>query len=142
VKLNQYRYPIPILYLSLLPQAILSQFSHAKKLSDNAKENDEDNTALEELEYKDGKEYTEAELDDDDNIDPSVQSSDAAMVDEVAADADADESLPQLTQQQINLGQFSLSKVWIVVQPLTCLLIRLLDTQPRQTHLQQPGYSH
>jgi hypothetical protein len=63
----------------------------------------------------------EPEPDDDDIIDPSIQSSDSAMIDEAAAEVDADNSLPQLTQEQINLGQFYLSKVRIVVQPVSTI---------------------
>jgi len=78
-------------------------------------ENGEDDTALEELKHEDGEEYTEPEVDDSDNIDPAVQASNSAIIDKVAAETDADNSLPQLTQEKINLGQFSLFKVWIYV---------------------------
>jgi len=105
----------------MLLQAILSQFSHSKKTSDTTSENDEDDTALHALEHEDGEEYAEPEPDDGDDIDPAVQSSDSAMVDEAAAEADADDSLPQLTQEQINLGRFSLSKVRIVVEPVAVI---------------------
>jgi hypothetical protein len=53
-------------------------------------------------------------MEDGDEIDPAVQLSDSAMVDEAAAETDADSSLPQLTREQINLGRFSVSKVCIV----------------------------
>jgi hypothetical protein len=87
-----------------------------KKASDSTSQNGEDDTALEELDHENGEEYAEPEADDGDDIDPAVQSSDSAIIDEVAAEAVADDSLPQLTREQINLGQFSLSKVWINVR--------------------------
>ena len=104
-----------------------------KKTFDSTSENGED-TALEELEREDGEEYMEPEVDDGDDIDPAVESSDSAIVDEVAAEADSDASLPQLTQEQINLGRFSLSKVQTIVQPVLSFTDQLLDTQPRKTH--------
>jgi hypothetical protein len=67
------------------------------------------------LEDAEGEEYEEApELDEDDDgdeIDPSVDESDAAAVDVVAAEVEADATLPLLTRADINLGRFSLSKV-------------------------------
>ena len=105
-----------------------------KKASDSTSENGED-TALEELEHKDGKEYIEPEVDDSDNIDPAVKSSDSAIVNEVAAEADSDACLPQLTREQINLSWFSLSKVQTIVQPVLSFTDQLLDTQPRKMHL-------
>ena len=67
------------------------------------------------MEDAEGKEYEEApELDEDrdgDEIDPSVEESDAAAVDVVAAEVEADTTLPLLTRADINLGRFSLSKV-------------------------------
>ena len=81
----------------MLPQAILSQFSHSKKASDGTSANSKDDTTLQELEHKDGEEYTVPEADDGDDIDPAIQSSDSAIIDEVATEADADDSLLQLT---------------------------------------------
>ena len=67
------------------------------------------------MEDAEGEEYEEApELDEDrdgDEIDPSVEESDAAAVDVVAAEVEADTTLPLLTRADINLGRFSLSKV-------------------------------
>jgi hypothetical protein len=67
------------------------------------------------LEDAEGEEYEEApELDEDgdgDEIDPSVEESDAAAVGAVAAEVEADSTLPSLTRADINLGRFSLSKV-------------------------------
>ena len=91
----------------------MSQFSQTKKSSFK------DDAALRELENEDGEEPEEPEMEDGDEVDPAVQSSDSAMVDEAAAETDTDESHPQLTQEQINLGQFSLSKVWIVVNTIS-----------------------
>jgi hypothetical protein len=91
----------------------MSQFSQTKKSSFK------DDAALRELEDEDGKEPEEPEMEDGDKVDPTVQSSDSSMVDDVAAETDADDSLPQLTQEQINLSRFSLSKVWIVVNTIS-----------------------
>ena len=69
---------------------------------------------LQGLEDAEGEKYEEApELDEDgdgDEIDPSVEGSDAAAVDVVAAEVEADTTLPLLTRADINLGRFSLSK--------------------------------
>jgi hypothetical protein len=79
----------------------MSQFSQTKKSSF------EDDAALRELENEDGEEPDEPEMEDGDEVDPAVQSSDSATVDEAAAETDTDDSLPQLTQEQILLGRFS-----------------------------------
>jgi hypothetical protein len=92
----------------------MSQFSQTRKASSSSDDNGEDDAALWELEDEDGKEPEEPEVEDGDKLDPAVQLSDSAIVDEVAAETDADSSLPQLTREQINLGRFSLSKVCIV----------------------------
>jgi hypothetical protein len=76
----------------------MSQFSQTKKSSF------EDDAALRELEDEDGEEPKEPEMEEGDKVDPAVQLSDSAMVDDVAAETDADDSLPQLTQEQINLS--------------------------------------
>jgi hypothetical protein len=78
---------------------------------DGSSEEVEDDIALKELEDEDDEEHEDEEIEDDDEIDPAVEMSDSAMVDEVAAEADADGSLPPLTRAQTNLGRFSLSKV-------------------------------
>jgi hypothetical protein len=92
----------------------MSQFSQTRKASSSSSADAEDDAALEEFEDEDGEEPEELEMEDSDKIDPAVQLSDSAMVDEVAAETDADGSLPQLTPEQITLGRFSLSKVCIV----------------------------
>jgi len=92
----------------------MSQFSQTRKASSSSSDDAEDDAALQEFEDEDGEEPEELEMEDSDKIDPAVQLSDSAMVDEVAAETDADGSLPQLTPEQINLGRFSLSKVCIV----------------------------
>lgn len=57
-------------------------------------------------------------MNDDDEIDPAVEASDSAMVEQVAVDAMADDSVPPLTKAQINLGRFSLAKVRIIIMPV------------------------
>jgi hypothetical protein len=89
------------------------QFSQTIKTSSSSSDDAEDDAALQELEDEDSKEPEEPEMEDGDEIDPAVQLSDSAMVDEATAETDANSSLPQLTREQTNLGQFSLSKVYI-----------------------------
>jgi len=72
--------------------------------------NADDDEILQGLEDAAG-EDEEPEEEDADEIDASVEASDAAIVDEVAAEVNADDSLPTLTRAEINLGRFSLSKV-------------------------------
>ena len=59
--------------------------------------------ALRELD-EDGEEPEGLEMEDGNEVDPAVQLSDSAMVDDVAAETDMDDSLPQLTQEQNNIG--------------------------------------
>ncbi|KIM91753.1 hypothetical protein PILCRDRAFT_83832 [Piloderma croceum F 1598] len=92
--------------LNLVVKAIMSQFSQTRKASSSSSDDAKDDAALEEFEDEDGKEPEELEMEDSDEIDPAVQLSDSAMVDEVAAETDADGSLPQLTPEQITLANF------------------------------------
>ena len=80
------------------------QFSQTRKASSSSSDDAEDDAALQEFEGEDGEEPEELVMEDSDKIDPAVQLSDSTMVDEVAAETDADGSLPQLTPEQINLG--------------------------------------
>jgi hypothetical protein len=62
-------------------------------------------------ELEDGQAEDDEEPDEDtDTIDPAVEASDNAMVNEATAELDT-ETLPSLTCEEINLGCFSLSKV-------------------------------
>ena len=56
-------------------------------------------------------ESTEDNIEDQDEIDPSVEASDAAIVDEVAAEVENDLSLPKLSHAKVNLGHFAVTKV-------------------------------
>lgn len=71
---------------------------------DGSSEEVEDDIALKELEDEDGEEHEDDEMEDDDEIDPAVEMSDSAMVNEAAAEADADGSLPPLTQALSKVG--------------------------------------
>lgn len=113
-------YNLILILCSFLLQAILSQFSHSRKTVDGSSEEVEDDIALKELEDEDGEEHEDDEMEDDDEIDPAVEMSDSVMVDQVAAEADADGSLPPLTRAQITLGRFSLSKVGYCCRYLGC----------------------
>ena len=46
-----------------------------------------------------------------DEIDPSVEASDAAIVEEVALEANEQEDMPALTRAEVNLGCFTMIKV-------------------------------
>jgi len=82
---------IELLIIKII-QAIMSQFSQTKKASSSSLDDSEDDTALKELEDEDGEEPEEPVMEDGDEIDPAVESSDSAMVDEAAAETDADDS--------------------------------------------------
>ena len=64
---------------------------------------DEDNEDVEDQEAE------SSEKDDEDEVDPAVEASDNAAIDEVAAEADAE--LPALTRAEVNLGRFAITKV-------------------------------
>jgi len=51
--------------------------------------------------------------DDNDELEPSVEASDNAMVDAVAAEVDEDDlgDVPPLTRAEVNLGRFAITKV-------------------------------
>jgi hypothetical protein len=50
--------------------------------------------------------------DDNDELEPSVEASDNAMVDVVAAEVGEDSGdVPPLTQAEVNLGHFAITKV-------------------------------
>jgi hypothetical protein len=66
---------------------------------------DEDN---EDVEDQDA-ESSEKDDEDEDEVDPAVEASDNAAIDEVAAEADAE--LPPLTRAEVNLGRFAITKV-------------------------------
>lgn len=80
-------------------------------------ENSSDKAAFADLEDTTGEDDEEPELklDDDDKLDPSVEASDNAMVDEVIAEiSEGDEvsiGLLPLTPAQVNLGRFAITKV-------------------------------
>jgi hypothetical protein len=96
-------------------KAILSQFSHTNKASSTTDENADDDEILHGLDDTEGEEGGEPAVDeeDGDEVDPLVEASDAAMIEEVAAKVNADSPLPPLTRAEINLGHFSLSKVGV-----------------------------
>ena len=73
-----------------------------------------DNAAFNALEDNDDEDVDNGDVesnekDDEDEVDPSVEASDNAMIDEVAAEADAE--LPALTRAEVNLGCFAITKV-------------------------------
>lgn len=64
--------------------------------------------ALEELNENDDEEDIEAAQD----VDADREISDAAMIDEVGDELDDDVDIPELSQAEINLGRFSIHKVF------------------------------
>jgi hypothetical protein len=94
-------------------QAILSQFSQNTKASDD--EEDEEHNAdlfknLSDEEEEDDDADAEPQLDDDE-VDPIVDASDAAMIQEVIAGVGYGDRIPMLSHTEINVGCFSVFKV-------------------------------
>jgi hypothetical protein len=56
-------------------------------------------------------ESAEDNIDDQDEIDPSVEESDAAIIDEIAVEVENDPGLPKLSRAEVNLGRFAVTKV-------------------------------
>lgn len=105
-----------ILHTNQLLQVILSQFGQKNKATADTTEDAADKavfTDLDEMVNKDKDDGNEAEAEDNsDELEPSVEVSDNAMVDAVAAEADEEAvDLPPLTQEEINLGHFAVTKV-------------------------------
>jgi hypothetical protein len=79
-------------------------------MSDSAEA--EDNAALGDLDEDNSEEHASAEddIEDQDEIDSSVEENDAAIIDEVAAEEN-DLGLPKLSRAEANLGCFAVTKV-------------------------------
>jgi hypothetical protein len=100
---------------------VLSQF--AKTAKGSSLEGDEDDDAFaalavvdDEKVWEDVEDTEEAAVADDDSeatnpLDPSVQDSDLAVIQEITRDAGYDERTPVLTHKDINLGSFAIFKV-------------------------------
>jgi hypothetical protein len=102
------------LVLTLSRKSILSQFSHKTKASKDTTEEAEDAAALDSLNEdldEDTTGNSEEEHVKGDDIDLSVEDSNAALVDEVAAEADGDLDVPMLSRDKVNLGKFAVTKV-------------------------------
>ena len=106
----------------LLRKSILSQFSHKMKATTDTDEDAEDTATLNKLDDEqlgediENENEVNSEEDKDEEIDPAVAESDAAIVDEVAAEVTNDSDLPTLTRDEVNLGRFAVTKV---KEPLT-----------------------
>jgi len=89
------------------------QFSCKTKATSDSTEEAEDNAALGDLDEDNSKEHvsTEDDIEDQDEIDPSVEENDAAIIDEVAAEVENDLGLPKLSRAEVNLGHFAVTKV-------------------------------
>ncbi|KAJ7850590.1 hypothetical protein B0H13DRAFT_1905573 [Mycena leptocephala] len=95
-------------------KAILSKFSQTQKApAETINETAEDTAILGDLlqeeDIKD--EDTEFDVTDNDEIDPALEQSGQAVVDEVNEDIDLDDRLPALTSRQHNLGRYSILKL-------------------------------
>jgi hypothetical protein len=98
-------------------QAILLQFSQKNKATTDLTEDTADEAAFKDLddtvnEEEDG-EVAEADIEDADELEPSVEASNNAMIDQVAAELEEDSAadMPPLTRAEINLGRFAITKV-------------------------------
>jgi hypothetical protein len=90
------------------------QFSHKTKASKDTTEKAEDAAVLDSLDEDLDEDTTgngEEEHVEGDDIDPFVEDSDTALVDEVAAEADGDLDVPMLSRDEVNLGKFAVTKV-------------------------------
>ena len=90
------------------------QFSHKTKATTDTTEEAEDNATLDELNddrADDGNEIEVNGEDENDELDPTVVESDAAMVDEVSEEVENNLALPGLTRVDANLGRFAVTKV-------------------------------
>ena len=109
---------VPFIYiflvLTLSRKSILLQFSHKTKVSEDTTEEVEDAAALDSLDEDLDEDTTgngEEEHVEGDDIDPSVEDSDATLVDEVVAEADGNLDIPTLSRNEVNLGKFAVTKV-------------------------------
>ena len=118
---------------------ILSQFSHKTKATADANKDAEDTATLNELDDEQLGEDEENDNegnseDEDEEVDLAVVESDAAIVNEVAAEVANDSDLPTLTRTEVNLSRFAVHKVSVYVlfivistadASLSCLLYQL-----------------
>jgi len=93
------------------------QFSHKTKATEDTAEEAEDTITFDELRNELGEDETTETAEDKDveeDIDPSVAESDAAIVDTVTAEAGEEFGLPTLTCTKVNLGKFAMTKVKLI----------------------------
>lgn len=85
------------------------------KVTTDTSEDAEDDATFVDLEDEVGEniEMNDATEDEEDadEIDPSVEASDADIVAQVALEADEQDDMPKLTRAEINLGRFAVTKV-------------------------------
>ena len=104
------------LVLTLSCKSILLQFSHKIKASEDTMEEAKDAAVLDSLNDdldKDMMGNGEEEHVEGDGIDPSVEDSDTALVDKVAAETNGDLDIPTLSCNEVNIGKFAVTKVSI-----------------------------
>jgi len=128
-------------------QAILSQFSQKNKATSDLTEDAADEAVfldLDDTTNEEEDEVAEANAEDADELEPSIEASDNAMLNEVATELEEDSpsDIPLLTRAEINLGCFAITKV-------RCnLTLKIYETHPHclsaskpcQVHLQQSNH--
>jgi hypothetical protein len=126
--------------LNLVFKAILSEFNKQKASSNDDNSDDDDDID----DVVDDDDVEEAE-DDGDEVDPVVEASDAAMIMEVieeleGMEVDDEEQFSErrrLTDEELNLGWFALSKVRLSCLRCFYLSKQLTAQKPCQTSLSQ-----
>ena len=107
----------PFHSLTSFCQSILSQFSQKTKVTEVMTEEAEEAATFHELEDELGEDETTEDVEEEDvgdEIDPAVAESDAAIINAVMAEASEEFDLPALTQAEVNLGKFTVTKVNII----------------------------
>ena len=82
-------------------------------MTDNVAEEAEDDAALEELNDELGKNAIGNDEEDlkEDEIEPSVEDSDATDIDTVTEEAYETDKIPKLNRAEVNIGKFAVTKV-------------------------------
>lgn len=119
---------------------ILSQFSQTKQACSDSSDNTNNDSAFAELEGREAEDATEDEIDNDDEVDPAVEASDSAVIDQVAVEINVDKSLPTLTGTELKIACFSLSKVYYINYISSTVADYFSDLKPCKVDLQQPDY--
>jgi hypothetical protein len=112
-----------------------------KQAHSDSSDDTDDDSAFAELEGGEAEDATEDEIDDNNEVDPAVETSDFTVINQVAAKINAGESLPTLTGTELKIACFSLSKVYYINYISSTVADYLSDPKPCEANLQQPDYS-